>query len=187
MTVFKIHKAPRPLPLSVGGGSLFSLLLLFLLLPAFPSVDAAEKKQKQPKQEKLSVLRKNAKTALKNQANQDAARNALLGAIGREELKNRQKADIYYMAALLEESLNGVENKKAYLKQAFDTARFFNKLCDMYAQLRLCVGGVGGELERVGTGIAAGVVVVLVELPTTLVPGELLRVEGDTCSASGNL
>lgn len=138
MTVFKIHKAPRPLPLSVGGGSLFSLLLLFLLLPAFLSVDAAEKKQKQPKQEKLSVLRKNAKTALKNQANQDAARNALLGAIGREELKNRQKADIYYMAALLEESLNGVENKKAYLKQAFDTARFFNKLCDMYAQLRLC-------------------------------------------------
>ena len=138
MTVFKIHKAPRPLPLSVGGGSLFSLLLLFLLLPAFLSVDAAEKKQKQPKQEKLSVLRKNAKTALKNQANQDAARNALLGAVNREGLKNRQKADIYYTAALLEESLNGVENKKAYLKQAFDTARFFNKLCDMYAQLRLC-------------------------------------------------
>ena len=116
----------------------FTLLLLFVLLPAFLNVNAAEKKQKQPKQEKLSVLRKNAKTALKNQANQDAARNALLGALGREELKNRQRADIYYTAALLEESLNGVENKKAYLKQAFDTARFFNKLSDMYAQLRLC-------------------------------------------------
>ena len=102
------------------------------------SVGAAEKKPKQPKPEKLSVLWKNAKTALKNQANQDAARNALLGAVNREGLKNKQKADIYYTAALLEESLNGVENRKAYLKQQFDTARFFNKLSDMYAQLRLC-------------------------------------------------
>ena len=76
--------------------------------------------------------------ALKNQGGQEAALGALLGALSRPELKNSQKADIYYTAALLEESLNGVENKKAYLKQPYDTARFFNKLCDMYNQLRLC-------------------------------------------------
>lgn len=137
MTAFKIHNALRLLTPKVGGGSLF-LLLLFLLLPVCLELGAAEKKQKQPKPEKLSTLRKNAKTALKNQANQDAARDALLGALTREGLKDRQKADIYYTAALLEESLNGVENRKAYLKQAFDTAKFFNKLSDMYAQLRLC-------------------------------------------------
>ena len=31
-----------------------------------------------------------------------------------------------------------VENQKAYLKQPYDTAKFFNKLKDMYGQLRLC-------------------------------------------------
>lgn len=76
--------------------------------------------------------------ALKNRSGQDAAKSALLGALSRPELRNNQRANIYYTAALLEESLNGVENQKAYLKQPYDTARFFNKLCDMYNQLRLC-------------------------------------------------
>ncbi|MCH5169262.1 MAG: hypothetical protein J1F27_06430 [Prevotellaceae bacterium] len=111
-------------------------LLLAFLLPVCQPLYSADKKQ--PKPEKLSSLRKTAKTALKNRSNQDAARNGLLGALSRDGLKNKQRADIYYIAALLEESLNGVENQKAYLKQSFDTARFFNKLSDMYAQLRLC-------------------------------------------------
>lgn len=76
--------------------------------------------------------------ALKNQSGQDAALSALLGALSRPELKNKDRANIYYTAALLEESLNGTENRKAYLKQTYDTARFFNKLRDMYNQLRLC-------------------------------------------------
>ena len=111
------------------------VLFLFLLLLA-PCVSFS--KEKQPKPVKLSTLYKNARMAIKNQGGQDAALGALLGALSRPELKNKQKADIYYTAALLEESLNGVENRKAYLKQPYDTARFFNKLCDMYNQLRLC-------------------------------------------------
>lgn len=109
------------------------ILLLLLLTPC--SLSAKEKK---PKEVKLSTLYKDAKTALKNQSGQDAARNALLAAGNRMELKKKQRADIYYTAALLEESLNDVENRKAYLKQPYDTAKFFNKLCDMYGQLRLC-------------------------------------------------
>ena len=31
-----------------------------------------------------------------------------------------------------------MDNQKAYLKQAYDTAKFFNKLCDMYGRLQLC-------------------------------------------------
>ena len=114
----------------------FILLSLFLL-PCSSSL-AKEKQAKKPKLERLSTLQKNAKTAIKDQKNQDAARNALLGALSRPDLKNKQRADIYYTAALLEESLNGVENQKAYLKQPYDTAKFFNKLNDMYGQLRLC-------------------------------------------------
>ena len=112
------------------------LLLLFLLLLLAPVTSFP--KEKKPKQEKLSTLYKNAKTALKNQSGQDAARNALLQAIGRPELNNQQRAEIHYTAATLSESLNDIENKKAYLKQPYDTAKFFNTLSDMYEQLRLC-------------------------------------------------
>lgn len=118
--------------------SKITLLTLLLLLFAPCSVSPKEKKEKQPKQERLSTLYKNARTAIKNQSGQDAALGALLGALSRPELKNKQKANIYYTAALLEESLNGVENRKAFLKQAYDTVKFFNKLRDMYGQLRLC-------------------------------------------------
>lgn len=115
-------------------------LFLTFLLPAFLTVSSAKKpkQEKPPKQEKLATLYKNARTAMKNRGGQDAARDALLGALARPELKNKQKAKIYYTAALLEQSLNGVENQKAYLKQAYDTAKFFNKLCDMYGRLQLC-------------------------------------------------
>jgi len=114
----------------------FFITSLLLLVPC--TLSSKEKQAKKPKLERLSTLHKNAKTALKNQNGQDAARNALLGALSRPGLKDKQRADIYFTAALLEESLNGVENRKAYLKQPYDTAKFFNKLSDMYAQLRLC-------------------------------------------------
>lgn len=118
---------------------LFCLCLFSFLFFSPCSVTAKkQKKAEKPKQEKMATLYKNARNALKNQSGQDAARDALLGALSRPELKNRQRAKIYYTAALLEESVNGVENKKAYLKQACDTAKFFNKLRDMYYQLRLC-------------------------------------------------
>ena len=113
-------------------------MLLSFMFIAFLTPSSAKKKTEKPKQERLGTLYKNAKTALKNKGGQDAARNALLSALSRPELKNKERAKIHYTAALLEESLNGVENQKAYLKQPYDTARFFNKLCDMYRQLRQC-------------------------------------------------
>ena len=113
-------------------------MLLSFMFTAFLTPSSAKKKTEKPKQERLGTLYKNAKTALKNKGGQDAARNALLGALSRPKLKNKERAKIHYTAALLEESLNGVENQKAYLKQPYDTARFFNKLCDMYRQLRQC-------------------------------------------------
>lgn len=131
MMVSGIHRVLRLLPLKGGAGGLLVLLLFLAPCSLYP-------KDKQPKQERLSTLHKNAKTAIKNQSGQDAALKALLGALSRPNLKNRQKANIYYSAALLEESLNSVENRKAFLKQAYDTALFFNKLCDMYGHLRLC-------------------------------------------------
>ena len=128
-----------PLPVNGAGVRLLFVLFLLLLAPCYGfSKEKKEKKEKRPKQERLVTLQKNARVALKNQAGQDAARNALVGALARPELKNKQRASIYYMTALLDESINGIENQKAYLKQPYDTAKFFNKLKDMYGQLRLC-------------------------------------------------
>lgn len=138
MRIFQIHsRTIRPLPLKLIRGGVLLFFLLLAPCSLFPKVKQP-KQPKQPKQERLSTLNKNARTAIKNQSGQDAALAALLGALNRPELSNKQRADIHYTAALLEESLNGVENKKAYLKQPYDTARFFNKLCDMMNQLRLC-------------------------------------------------
>ena len=124
-------------PIRIKGCS--GILFLLLLLLAVPGTGLSkEKKEKKPKIEKLSTLQKNARMALKNQSGQEGARTALMGALSRPELKNRQRADIHYTLALLDESINGIENQKAYLKQPYDTAKFFNKLKDMYGQLRLC-------------------------------------------------
>ena len=131
----KVYSSPPK-----GGRGVFPLFFLFLLLtPCFVSAkNNKEKKAEKPKQEKLATLYKNARNAVKNLSGQDAARNALIAAVARPELNNKQRAKLYYSAAQLEESLNAVENRKAFLKQAYDTAKFFNKLCDMYGQLRLC-------------------------------------------------
>ena len=143
------------LKLSKQKSSIFLYLLLsFLIFFSAPySLSAKKQKADKPKQEKMTTLYKNAKTAVKNindknlndknqynkvQNDLNAARDALLGAVNRPELSNKKKAKIFYTAALLEESLNSVENRKAYLKQQYDTAKFFNKLRDMYEKLRLC-------------------------------------------------
>lgn len=122
---------------AMGVGESLLLAIIMFLVPCLLSA-AKQKKADKPKQEKMATLYKNARNAIKNMAGQDAARDALLGALARPELKNKQRAKIYYTAASLEESLNAVENQKAFLKKAYDTAKFFNKLSDMYERLRLC-------------------------------------------------
>ncbi len=116
------------------------LLSLMVLCASLLVVEADKKKKKEeaPKPPKMSTFYKTARTAIKNGGNQDAAKKGLLGTLTRKDIDNDEKAKIHYYAALLEESLNGTENKKAYLKQAYDTAKFFNHLLLMYEQLHLC-------------------------------------------------
>lgn len=119
----------------------FHILLTAVILLAPCSLSAKKQKSEQQpkvKQERLHTLYENVRNALKKQTGQDAARNALLEAVARPGLSNKQKAKIYYTAARVEKSLNGIENQKAFLKKPYDTAVFYNKLRDMYRQLQLC-------------------------------------------------
>ena len=124
--------------------------LLLVACSAVPCWSAA-KKDKAQKPTKMSMLYKAASTAIKNASGQDGARNNLINALPRTDINNKDRAEIYYTAARLYESVNSVENRKAYLKQQYDTAQFFNSLLNMYEQLRLCdsVDAVPNEQERV--------------------------------------
>ena len=108
------------------------------MLFSLPLCAVPAPKEKTPPPVKLKTLRKAAKLALKNSAGQPQAEGNLLGALPREDISDNERAGIYYLCAQLEESQNGLENKKAYLKQKYDTASFFNKLLAMYRYLELC-------------------------------------------------
>lgn len=128
------------------------VVLMLCTCLAFPCWSASKnKKEKAQKPVKMSALYKAASTAIKNSTGQDGARTNLINALSRPELKDKDKAEIYYTAAKLYESSNSVENRKAYLKQQYDTAMFFNTLLNMYEQLRLCdsVDAIPNAQEKV--------------------------------------
>lgn len=110
--------------------------LVAICLFATYSLPAPKAKKEKPA--KLSTLVKAAHLAIKNSNGQDGAKNNLLAAIPRTDISEKDRANIHYECALLDESKNGVENRKAYLKQPYDTATFFNTLLSMYSHLRLC-------------------------------------------------
>lgn len=110
---------------------------LFILLISVCCLPAAEK-EKKPALPKVKTLVKNANTAMKNRSRQGDAERELLGALGREDLSDKSRAEICYVCAELEENLNGVINRQFYLKQKYDTAAFFNYLQNMYSYLERC-------------------------------------------------
>ena len=114
------------------------ILFLFIFLNIVTTALFSAEKKKEPKEVKLATLYKAANLAIKNSSGQDNAKNNLLGALNRESLTQKQKANIYYTCALLDESSNSIQNMKAYLKQPCDTAALFNTLLNMYGNLYKC-------------------------------------------------
>lgn len=114
------------------------ILFLFILLSLINAGAYAADKQKTPKLVKLATLHKAANLAIKNSNGQDNAKKNLLGALDRENLTSKDRANIYYTCALLDESLNSIQNTKAYLKQVCDTAALFSTLLNMYGNLYKC-------------------------------------------------
>ena len=112
------------------------LFIFFIFGFLSSSIQAADKKAQ--KEVKLGTLYKAASQAIKNSKGQNDAKKNLLAALGRKGISNKEKAEIYYTCALLDESLNSIENMKAYLKQPCDTANLFNTLLNMYGNLYKC-------------------------------------------------
>lgn len=113
-------------------------LIILALFTFSLSVGSADKKDKKEQPVKLRTLFKTAKLALKNSNNHDAAEQGLLAALPREDVDNKDRARIFYTAALLQQNLNGVHNRSAYLKQKYDTVAFFATTLRMYQHLMNC-------------------------------------------------
>ena len=136
----------------------FVLFGVLLFLPALSYAAKKKKAAQQPEVVKVSALFKQASAALKANANQPAAEKALLDALPREDLSQKDKAKIYFYAARLQENVNGTLNRLAYLKKPLpDTAAFFNPLLVMYQHLEHCdsVDAIPNEKGKVHTSFTS--------------------------------
>lgn len=132
------------------------LLLLFSTLALTTSTAQNEKKSKKEKKEqpvKLRALIKTAKQALKANNNQQNAEQQLLANLPREDFDQKDRARIYYYCALLQQSLHAEPNRKAYLKQQYDTTVFFSGTLAIYQHLIRCdsvdtIANARGQVRR---------------------------------------
>lgn len=107
--------------------------ILFVLLLCLPFASRAEDKPV-----KVKNLLSEAKAAIKNGKNQPNAEKNLMAVVNREDVTNDKRAEIYYMGEELQRSQNDAENMKLYLKQAYDTVKFFSTILRMHEYLLLC-------------------------------------------------
>lgn len=82
-------------------------------------------------------LKKEARAAIKSGSNLEQMEKDLLAAIPNEEQQLR-RAEYYYYAALINQKVNDIENEKLYLKQSYDTVKFFNSIYTLYKRLYEC-------------------------------------------------
>ena len=82
-------------------------------------------------------LKKEARAAIKSGSNLEQMEKDLLAAIPTEE-KQSKRAEYYYYAALINQKINDIENEKLYLKQSYDTVKFFNSIHTLYQRLYQC-------------------------------------------------
>lgn len=98
----------------------------------------AEEKKKEPAEPKLSALIKEANLSIKNKKDQEKAEKNLLSAVSRSSLTDKERAQIMYECALLEKSINDGENLKAYLKQNYDTLKFYSTVLKIHQYVLRC-------------------------------------------------
>ena len=90
-------------------------MLAFITLPVFSA----------------SVIRQ-AKEALKKKQNLEQTAKSLLEEAIKPGTPQKDRIECYQLAAECAQRINDAENMKLYLKQAYDTTKFFNAIADIY-------------------------------------------------------
>lgn len=81
---------------------------------------------------------RDARQAIKTGSNQEKVENVLLDSIRQDHVSAEVRAEGYYLAALLQQSVNEGLNQKAYLKQNLDTVKLFSTVLKMYQHVLSC-------------------------------------------------
>lgn len=111
---------------------------ILLLLVAFLSLTPGYAEDKAGESVKVKVLLKEAKSAIKNNKDQEKNETALLEALNREDVDDKQRAEFLYLCAELQRNMNDQQNLKLYLKEEYDTVKFFNTILKMDNYLLRC-------------------------------------------------
>lgn len=81
-----------------------------------------------------SVIRQ-AKEAIKKKQNLEQTAKTLMAEAAKEDVKRKKRIECLQLAAECSQKLYEAENLKLYLKQKYDTARFFSSILDMFIRL----------------------------------------------------
>jgi len=81
-----------------------------------------------------SIVRQ-AKEAIKKKQNIEKAAKALLDEVAKPEVKAKKKIEYLQLVAECSRRLYEIENTKLYLKQKYDTAKFYNSILDIFVRL----------------------------------------------------
>lgn len=81
---------------------------------------------------------KEAQTAIKNGNGLENAEKKLLEKAVQAQTSHKDRARCYYMAGLVNRKINDIENEKVYLKQSYDTARFFSSIYNLFTRMSQC-------------------------------------------------
>lgn len=114
------------------------ILLIIILFAAANVCVKAAKKDKANQPTPLKVLLRDAHASIKNKRDQAKHINTLEEALKREGLTAEDSAEVRYTQSLLNISLNDGENMKAYLRQKYDTAAYFNSLLSASKYALMC-------------------------------------------------
>ncbi len=87
---------------------------------------------------KLKTLVKAARTAIKEDGDKGEAEADLLVYASGESVASKDRAEAYALCVALERSINDEENLKLYLKQEYDTVRFFASVLAMCRYTLIC-------------------------------------------------
>lgn len=104
------------------------LILLFCTYVCVNAYGEDKKKSKAQQPTPLKTLMRDAHAAIKYKRDQAKNINTLGEALKRQNLSAQDSAEIFFTQSLLSVSQNDAENMKAYLRQNYDTAAYFNTL-----------------------------------------------------------
>ncbi len=117
---------------------MYMRIFIFCLFMTVALAMQGQSKKKADAPTPVKTLLRDARTAIKNKKDQAKHETNLQKAMERKDLEWSEKAEMRYTQSMLNISINDAENEKAYLKQKYDTANYFNTILKASQYALMC-------------------------------------------------